>query len=410
MRDKLFLIALIFQFLIMISIIASAEQETRLGTGVDPEIYGDRVVWSSNGSIHLCDINNRTDTELNSSSASHPTIYEDKIVWLDNSSGEPGLCVYDISTNGKFLITENVTGDSLHRTGSQPVIYGNIIVWQEYVDNENPDMRAYNIHMYNLFTFIQTKISDYGCLYGRPDIHEDKVVWINDSGVSGDGGPIWMYNVSSGNKTEIEADYSYNCAIYGDKFAFNVYALDYCISVHNLSTNGTNVVNPPSFDPDIYMDRIVWRDERNCMSDIYMCNLSTTNETHISTANETRISVSGSAYNPAIYGDRIVWQDWRTNQSAIYMYDLSTEPIKPNASFTANVTSGLSPLTVLFTDTSTGGTPESWYWDFGDGIHSKHAHTATHTFRKAGEYSVSLTVTNSAGSDTRTEKGCIMVS
>ncbi|AKB28779.1 cell surface protein [Methanosarcina siciliae T4/M] len=92
------------------------------------------------------------------------------------------------------------------------------------------------------------------------------------------------------------------------------------------------------------------------------------------------------------------------------MYDLSAEPIKPRDSFTSNATSGKSPLTVLFTDTSTGGTPTNWYWDFGDGIHSKHAQTATHTFLKAGEYTVSLTVTNAAGSDTKTVKGCIKLS
>lgn len=418
MRNKFFFIALIFQFLIMVCIIASAEQEIRLGTGVDPDIYDDKVVWSSNGSIHLYDITSRTDTRLNSSSASYPAIYEDKIVWLDNSSENPTLCVYNISTGGKFHITKNVTGGDTYANGdtiyvlggSQPAIYGNIIVWQDYVDNENPDKRACNVYMYDLSSFTQTKISNYGLLYGRPDIYGDRIVWINDSGISGEGGPIWMYNISTGNKTEIEEDYSYDCAIYGDTFASNVYALDYCISVHNLSTNEINVVNPPSFDPDIYMDKVVWEDERNCMSDIYMCNLSTTNETHISTANETRISTSGSARNPSIYGDRIVWQDRRTNQSAVYMYDLSAEPIKPNASFTANITSGASPLTVLFTDTSTGGTPENWYWDFGDGIRSKHAHTAIHTFRKAGKYDVSLTVTNAAGSETRTVKRYVTVS
>lgn len=129
MKGKLFLIALIFQFLIMISIVASARSETRLGTGVDPEIYGDKVVWASNGSIHLYDITNKTDTKLDSSSASHPAIYEDKIVWFNNSSGKPNLCVYNTSTGEKNLITENVTGDSAYMSGSKPAIYGNIIVW-----------------------------------------------------------------------------------------------------------------------------------------------------------------------------------------------------------------------------------------------------------------------------------------
>lgn len=259
--------------------------------------------------------------------------------------------------------------------------------------------------MYDLSTFTRTQISNYGCHYGSPDIYEDRIVWANDSGFFGDSGPIWMYNVSTGNKTKFETWYSYGCVIYGDKLVSHEYGANYyCIVIYDLSTNEVSGVNSPSdpFDPDIYGDRVVWRDERNCMSDIYMYDMST--------ANETRISTNGSASSPAIYGNRIVWQDRRTNQSAIYMYDLSAEPIKPQASFTANATSGKSPLTVLFTDTSTGGTPTSWYWDFGDGIQSKHAQTATHTFRKAGEYTVSLTATNAAGKDTLTVKGCIRVS
>ena len=386
MKNKLFLIPLAFVFLILFSTVASAGQETRLGSGSEPEIYGDKVVWSLNGSIHLYDISNRTDTELNSSSASHPAVYGDKVVWLDNSSGNPDLCVYNISTGGKFLITGNVTGDSNYRTGSKPAIYGNIIVWQDHVDDENPENITNNVYMYDLSTFTRTKISNYGCHYGSPDIYEDRIVWANVSGVSGDSGPIWMYNVSTGNKTKIETWYSYGCVIYGDKLVSHEYGANYyCIVIYDLSTNegsGVNSLSEP-FDPDIYMDRVVWRGESNCTSNIYMYDMST--------ANATRISTNGSAYSPAIYGDRIVWQDRRTNQSAIYMYDLSAEPIKPQASFTANVTTGESPLTVLFTDTSTGGTPTNWYWDFGDGIHSKHAHTATHTFRKAGKYTVSLT-------------------
>jgi beta propeller repeat protein len=117
MKSKLFVISLAFAFLIMIWIVASAEQETRLGNGFEPDIYGDKVVWSLDSSIHLYDITNGTYTELNSSSASHPAIYGDKVVWLDNSSGNPNLCVYDILTGGKFLITENVTGDSAHMSG-----------------------------------------------------------------------------------------------------------------------------------------------------------------------------------------------------------------------------------------------------------------------------------------------------
>ncbi|AGB01873.1 DUF2341 domain-containing protein [Methanoregula formicica] len=79
----------------------------------------------------------------------------------------------------------------------------------------------------------------------------------------------------------------------------------------------------------------------------------------------------------------------------------------PKASFTANKTAGDTPLAVQFTDTSTGG-PETWAWDFGDGGTSKEK-DPVHTFEGSGTYSVSLAVTNSAGSDSETKSGYISV-
>ncbi|MDQ1276416.1 MAG: hypothetical protein QG610_1994, partial [Euryarchaeota archaeon] len=94
----------------------------------------------------------------------------------------------------------------------------------------------------------------------------------------------------------------------------------------------------------------------------------------------------------------------------IYLYDLSsTVQNPPVAEFTANVTSGTVPLVVRFADTSTGVVPNSWYWDFGDSIYSKHAMNATHTFTKPGIYDVTLTVANEAGNSTVTKPSYITV-
>jgi PKD repeat protein len=64
---------------------------------------------------------------------------------------------------------------------------------------------------------------------------------------------------------------------------------------------------------------------------------------------------------------------------------------------------------VLFTNISTGGVPTSWYWDFGDGINSKHAMNVTHTFTKPGNYTVSLTEGNATGNSTAIKLGYIVV-
>jgi len=74
----------------------------------------------------------------------------------------------------------------------------------------------------------------------------------------------------------------------------------------------------------------------------------------------------------------------------------------PLARFSANITSGYTPLIVQFTDESARD-PTYWNWDFGDGVNSTDQNP-THTYA-TGVYTVNLTVTNAAGSSTsRAEK------
>ena len=81
--------------------------------------------------------------------------------------------------------------------------------------------------------------------------------------------------------------------------------------------------------------------------------------------------------------------------------------VAPVAAFTADVTSGVTPLTVKFTDQSTGS-PTSWAWEFGDGATST-AKSPSHTYGTAGTFGVKLTVTNGSGSDAVTNAGLIAV-
>ena len=78
----------------------------------------------------------------------------------------------------------------------------------------------------------------------------------------------------------------------------------------------------------------------------------------------------------------------------------------PVAAFSGSPTSGDYPLTVNFTDASTGAT--SWSWDFGDGGSST-AQNPSHTYTAEGTYTVALTVTNACGSDSETKGGYIYV-
>ena len=67
------------------------------------------------------------------------------------------------------------------------------------------------------------------------------------------------------------------------------------------------------------------------------------------------------------------------------------------AKFTASPTSGAAPLEVKFTDNSvrnskTNSVIDYWQWNFGDGSTLDYNQNPTHTYKKAGEYTVKLTV------------------
>ncbi len=70
---------------------------------------------------------------------------------------------------------------------------------------------------------------------------------------------------------------------------------------------------------------------------------------------------------------------------------------KPKASFTVTPGGGNDPLTVQFSDNSTGNVT-SWYWDFGDGSTST-SQNPNHTYAAIGTYVVTLKVSNAFGSD-----------
>jgi vibriolysin len=79
----------------------------------------------------------------------------------------------------------------------------------------------------------------------------------------------------------------------------------------------------------------------------------------------------------------------------------------PVAAFVGTPTSGGSPLAVNFTDQSTN-TPTSWSWTFGD-TGTSTVKNPSHTYTSPGTYTVSLTATNSYGSDTETKTNYITV-
>jgi PKD repeat protein len=122
------------------------------------------------------------------------------------------------------------------------------------------------------------------------------------------------------------------------------------------------------------------------------------------------IDSSGSASIPVTpfgsegLADIVVTCQFRIPYQSTISITGATTP--PTANFVGSPTSGMVALTVNFTDQSIGAT--SWSWNFGD-TGTSTQRNPSHVYNTVGTYTVSLTVTNSYGSDNETKTNYITV-
>jgi len=106
---------------------------------------------------------------------------------------------------------------------------------------------------------------------------------------------------------------------------------------------------------------------------------------------------SGTYFTPGQYTVKLVIQDATGIDSIIKTQYITIFAI-PAVAFSATPTSGCIPLTVQFTDQSTSSNSAitDWLWDFGDG-NTGNTQNPTHTYASAGNFNVTLRVTNASG-------------
>ena len=115
--------------------------------------------------------------------------------------------------------------------------------------------------------------------------------------------------------------------------------------------------------------------------------------------NPTHVFASGGTYAVTLTASGLGGEDIQTHTVEVYT--------AVNADFSADVTSGIAPLTLQFMDLSTGDY-DTWLWDFGDGSSSA-IMNPTYLYSNPGIYTVTLTVAGDGGSDTETKINYITI-
>ena len=332
-----------------------------------PKIYGDRIVWWDNRygkfDIFLFNITTGVETRITSdpSNQENADLFGDRIVWMDKRSGNFDTFLYNTTTGAETRITADAADQW------EPQIWGDHIIWMDNRSNPgyDPGYQYFDIYTYDLSTRTERPITTQGwAWYGG--INGNRAVWSQWRPDVSPNEQIYLYDFTSGAETQITSDASNH------------------------------------WYPKIFGDRIVWEDDRNGADsnwDIYLYN--------ITTGVEERVTLNPSAqWNPVNWGDRIVYEDYRDGNPQIFLYTIISKPVPE---FAADPTGGSAPLPVKFTDL-TRGNVTGWLWDFGDSSPPGTERNPFHTYANPGTYSVTLTVTNAAGSGTISKSGYISVS
>jgi PKD repeat protein len=128
-----------------------------------------------------------------------------------------------------------------------------------------------------------------------------------------------------------------------------------------------------------------------------------------STSTNTTSTSVGHTYNAGTFGVNLTVSG-PGGSNTVSKSNYITVLNSPVADFTAGPTTGTEPLTVTFTDTSTGSTPLSLAWNLGDSTTTNTTGGASvgHTYA-AGTYTVTLTASNSVGVSTLVSNNLIHV-
>ena len=241
---------------------------------------------------------------------------------------------------------------------------------------------------------------DYGggiAVWGAMGIHMTNNT-ISENIASSRGGGIWVKFTTNSSTRELYNNIIWNntapvaADLYIDNTTNPFFPADIFNNDFDQSASGTHIVIPFTIDPSNLNNidpLFVGSDNYHLTASSPCINKGLNGAPSISTTDKDG--------NPRITGGTV--------DMGAYEYQGT---VAPTASFSGHPISGAAPLTVNFTDQSTG-TITSWEWSFGEDNATGTGQNATHVYVNPGTYTVSLTVTGPAGSATETKTDYITV-
>ena len=413
-----------------------------------PDIYGDIIVWKDwrngdeNSDIYMYDLFTSKETQItiNESNQYSPAIYGDRIVWEDErngildefgSIGNYDIYMYNISTSTETQITTN-TADQV-----EPFIYGNRIFWIDKRSGYSGTHRNSDIYMFTISgeeNEINTPTSDFSTNVTEgyaplsmqfTDLSENATGrnwdFENDGKVdSTDKNPVHEYTVPGTYTVKLIA---FNANGMASKLG-TITVLQQVLPIANFSSNVTEGYAPLSVQ---FTDSSVLNELQSSIPPTQQVITEADNGTSINLKNGENFTFK-LRENPGFTG--YSWQlnlseglsilsDEYENQNPPDMYD---GPLTRLVVIKA-VDQGIQHVNGIYKRSweNTTGTEANFtlnaiispnttsrVWDFGDGTNSAQQNPM-HTYAVSGNYTVSLTVTNAAGSNKTTKSDYIKV-
>lgn len=215
----------------------------------------------------------------------------------------------------------------------------------------------------------------------------------NDDGDFFDGGDIESQSSNQAPYTwNDDASYTLRVYVYGD----GTISTTHVVTVGNVAPSITSLTNTGPVDEGLAVTVVVTATDPSTDTLAYSFDWD----------DDGTYDISGQPSNQASH----TWNDDGTYGVAVRVDDgdggmitdtttVTVNDTGPTADFHADVTSGVEPLTVQFTDDSTAhDTVTAWQWNFGDGSPITTTQHPGHQYLHNGVYTVSLTVWDADGS------------